>query len=343
MFRRLSVAVLLMCIGVGCQAQSLTVANSPFSPSNQAAQAGVDIMRPVGALRFTASGGNVDINSIAFTLQGTGAWTTDCSASDGFQLWVDDGDAIFNATDSQVFAAGPTLPTLNAIFSPALSVSPSTPTDIWVVIHILSSAGQSLPTTFSVAVSSASDVSVAGGATVTLGSPAPSSAELSIVLFFVSTFDPLRGGSFGPDITITGSGFTPPVLVTIAGVPCSGTASVNAQNTIITGIKPGQIPSNSNLPITISTGLLGPITLTQTFDASSRGAGTGPDCTTSEDLPFGFQFGFVELAIALVAVHAVRARFAMRSSQSQPESADRPCGQHAGPSGAAGHWPKRGA
>jgi hypothetical protein len=85
------------------------------------------------------------------------------------------------------------------------------------------------------------------------------------VTFAVTSFTPvvdrLAGGAA---ITINGSGFALPVVVTVDGNPCDGTAVVNAGGTEITGLT---VPAGTGngLAIVLTTNSLAPQTLTQTF------------------------------------------------------------------------------
>ncbi len=311
----LLLAAILFC-GV-CMGQTLTISNAPFAPATQATQAGVDIVRAIGAFRFAASGGAVDVTAISFALQGTGNWATDCGSTDGFQIWRDDGDGVFGTPDVQLFVGGVTGSSITVPFSPSLTIPNASNVDLWIVTHIPASTGQSLPKSFSTAIVNPSDTTVSGSASVQFGTPVPTSTEFSIVLFFVTTFSPLQGRG-GQDITITGSGLTPPVSVTIAGVFCTGTASVNGSNTVVTGLTaPGPLPQQSALAITITTGLLGPITLTQTWDGDTHGGHTGPDCSTSENTVTRAPLGLaVSLAILLVpAFRKLRRRILARRTE----------------------------
>jgi MYXO-CTERM domain-containing protein len=90
-----------------------------------------------------------------------------------------------------------------------------------------------------------------------------------VVDFSVDDFTPTVGlFAGGASIKIEGTGFALPITVTIGGVPCTGTASVDVAGTLISGLS---VPSGtgSNLAIVLTTNNLPPKTLTQTFRYSN--------------------------------------------------------------------------
>jgi hypothetical protein len=244
---------------------ALTVLAGPGTPADLLRKSGTAFVHPIMNLRLGASNNSVDVNGITFTTAGTGTLASSVTAT-GFQVWLDDGDGAFTAADAVVFQ-GAGAGAVIATFSPPITVSNSGTRDLWVVLDVLSTAGQNaaVPQTFQTVVNATTDVSVAGGVNILFGTPAPQSNVMRLVDFFVSNFDPvadLPGG--GKDITITGSGFMSPVIVTIDGTVCPGTAVING-GTQITGI---QVPPGTGLDvaITVKSGQLAVETLSQTFD-----------------------------------------------------------------------------
>jgi hypothetical protein len=180
------------------------------------------------------------------------------------------------------------------------------------VLNVLSSAGGSPFDTFMAAVESAADVnSLTAGGIVKLGMLTPASGELRVVDFQVNDFTPtvdlFAGGGL---IKIEGSGFALPVTVTIGGIPCTGTAIVDAAGTQISGL---EVPAGtgSNLAIVLTTNNLPPRTLTQTFRYSSvlpnlntdgTAAPSSDGCVAIAAAPLSF------LALPVLAIAAFRRR-----------------------------------
>ncbi len=264
-----------------CAAQSLTVTAAPFSPASAGVEAGVAFTKEVVAFRFSAAGGAFTLNGFTLTNGGSGNWATELSGVNGVEVWRDDGDGVFSsATDLSLFQGVGAQPSVTATLSSAQNIAAGNAADFWIVLNFLASAGGSVPTTFSTAISSITDVSASGG-TVQLGSPAPASGTLSVVIFFVIEVQP-GSGSGGESIVVLGSGFTAPVTLEIGGRAAAGTPSISANGTTITGwICPGMGGLSGRVSIVLSTGLLGPTTLSQTWRIpTSDEAGKG--CTTSE-------------------------------------------------------------
>ncbi|MCG3185053.1 MAG: hypothetical protein ICCCNLDF_03235 [Planctomycetes bacterium] len=253
-------------------APAITIGNGPTPPANATLKAGTAQAHVIAKFRLTATNDNVSVTAITFTTAGTGNWATDMSATDGVQVYEDDGDGVFNAgTDTLLFQGAGASPTVTATFTTALQVANSSTKDIWVRVNVLATAGVGAVTsiTYSLSVANASDVQ-AGAVTPLLGTPQPNSSVLSLVDFFVTTFTPLSDGfAGGASITITGSGFATPFTVTIGGVLCAGVPVITG-GTQVTGltVPPG---SGTGLPIVITSGGLAPQTLTQTFGYSSFG------------------------------------------------------------------------
>lgn len=264
------------------EAQTLTVRNFTPSPSNAVAETGTSVLRLIGGFELLASGGNVTVNGITLTTTGSGDWSTDVDQTDGVQFWLDNADMSFDQlTDTLIGTAPGANPTAPVILSGGLNVSSGSSAVLWLVVRTTSIAGASVPETFSAGIGAAGDVSVAGSASVTIGTPAPQSSTLSVVTFFLTSFVPTSGGQ-GQPILVTGSGFTAPVSIAIAGNLCPGTAVISGGGTQITGLVTPGAPGKGDHPIILTTGLLGPRTLSFTFSVGGEGGQTG--CTTTEDV-----------------------------------------------------------
>ncbi|MCC7509847.1 MAG: IPT/TIG domain-containing protein [Planctomycetes bacterium] len=290
---------------------SLSVANGPAVATPATHFAGTAASYVVSRWTLTASNSNVNVNAITITTGGTGNWTSDVDGTSGVAVWRDDGDGAFGATTDTLLYQGAGAGTVIATFTSTLSLSNSSSADLWVRVGLTNTAGAGMATaaeTFTLGIQNASDVSATGGVTVLLSTPAPNSVTLGAIEFFVTTFDPagdLPAG--GKPITITGSGFLSPLTVTIGGVVCPGTPVITG-GTSVTGliVPPG---GGSNLPIVITSGSLGPQTITQRFTYSNVGqvggggggkGGGGGGCETgSNHTPWAV------LLAAMAAVAAV--------------------------------------
>lgn len=247
-------------------ASVLSVANAPTAPGTYTHDSGTALAHPIARFRLTASNDAIDVSAVVLTTAGSGNWTTDVTT---VEVWLDNGDGLFNAgTDTSLFS-GLGGATINALFTGTVTVPNSGTRDLWVVVNLTATAGAGLssPVTFSLSILATTDVTATS--TVVLGTPLPASATLRAVDFFVTSFAPvadiLAGGL---PITIVGSGFIAPVTVTINGVVCPGTAVVTP--TQITGliVPPG---SGTNRPIVLTNSGMAPLTLTQTFSYGSGG------------------------------------------------------------------------
>lgn len=295
-----------LCFAQAVACQTLTATNSTGSPADSASEGGVAFVRAIGAFNFAASGGSVTITSVMLTVGGNGNWSTDIDQTDGVQLWTDNGDLTFSTSlDTLTGSAPGASPTATIGLGGGVNVPSGSSVVLWVVLRVTATAGASVPETFSCSIATAADVAVSGPATVQLGAPAPQSSTLSVVTFFVTTFFPTAGGG-GRPITVTGSGFTSPVTITIGGYPCPGTASVTPDGTQITGLTTPSVPDGTHA-IVITTGLLGPKTISQTFSPGGEGGKTGNSCQTSESFSFGG-------ALILLCLAAAWLRWAIRPS-----------------------------
>ncbi|MCZ7608365.1 MAG: hypothetical protein M5U25_20455 [Planctomycetota bacterium] len=253
---------------------TLTVNAGPANPANTHVMAsGSAFNHTLGQLRLTASNADFTLSGIVLTLGGNGDWVNNISS---LGVYLDDGNGSFDGADTQLFSGAAGAGSISCGFSANLTVGQATSEDLWVVIAVASTAGGSPSESFDARIQSTTDVQTVTAGNVALGTNPPVSGMLHVITYSVTGFTPLQDSfSGGKPITITGSGFALPVTVTIGGVICTGTASVDATGTQITGLfVPGG--SGSSLPITLDTNNLGPQTLSQTFSYTlSIGVGGG--------------------------------------------------------------------
>ncbi len=298
-------ATVVLLAACSVSGQQLTVSLSTNSPAAAGVQGGTAFSQELAALTLTASGGAVMVDGITVTVSGTGDFANDIDPSTGLSVWQDDGDGSFNsALDTSLGATGGASATITVNFTSTLTVPDATSVELWIVGDFLASAGASIPDTYQVSVANAGDVNVQTPATVSLGTPAPDSTVLSVVIFFVTSFSPASGYRNLP-FEITGSGFTPPVSVSIGGIDL-GTGSVNGANSFASGWTTPNLGPSGDYPVVVTTSLLGPITLAQTYHHSeviddADGAGTG-DCSTRDS---STSASLVFLLTALAVLFAV--------------------------------------
>jgi len=251
----------------------LTVGSAPGAPiATVVEKTGADFGYHLGSYVMSASNGDISVSGVQLKMTGTGDWVNDVSASNGVQLYLDDGDGQFDAaSDSLLGESGGDLGLLSFTFSPALNVPNGESLTLFLHINVLGSAGKSTPSTYVASFTSPTSVGVPTGVNVLLGTPAPSSASLTIIEYFISLITPtsVAPGTSEQDIVIEGSGFTSPVTLTIGGVYAGGFAQVSPDGTMITGLT---VPEHTGtgLEIVLSTGLLGPRTLTQKFSYATE-------------------------------------------------------------------------
>ncbi|MBK9973678.1 MAG: IPT/TIG domain-containing protein [Planctomycetes bacterium] len=272
---------------------TLTVNAGPTNPTIVAREqnaAGFTVM--VGQFRLSASNANFTVAGFTLSTSGNGNWAANLDAATGVQVWRDDGDGSFNATDTQLFAGAGATPSVSCVFGSNLTINMNTNEDLWVVLNVLASAGASPSETFSSQIAAPADVnSLTGGGQVLFGTAAPTAATLKVITYAFTSFTPVTSlPAGGGAITITGSGFALPVTVTIGGVNCGGGAVVNAAGTQITGLT---VPAGAgqNLAIVLTTNNLAAKTLSQTFSYSNvvviggggggRGGGGGGGCAAT--------------------------------------------------------------
>lgn len=288
-------------------ASALTITLGPASPTAATVEGGVAFAYTMAQFRFTATNNNCTINSMILTNSGSGSWVTHLQTP-GVEIYQDDGNGIYDGspTDTLVFSGNGNVPTLNCTFTTPVTVPNAQSRDLWVRVLFAANAGTSIPETYRTAVAAAGDVN-ATGATSILGTPAPTSALCSVVLFNVASMTPSYDiMSGGANIVLSGSGFLAPLTLTINGVLCPGTPVINVNGTQVTGLK---VPagSGSNLTVVLNNGALGAKTLTQTFSyttgstigsgGGAGGGGGGGGCSTDAE-----SGALWLLALALVSV-----------------------------------------
>ncbi|MBX3475613.1 MAG: hypothetical protein KF754_14650 [Planctomycetes bacterium] len=291
---------------------TLTVNAGPANPTTiTVEQTAAAFQRMIGQFRFTASNDDFVVTGLTLTLGGNGDWVNNLNATSGVELYRDNGNGTFDGTDTLVFSGAGGVGTVVAAFSASQTVNMGTSMDLWLVLNVLATAGGSPAEVFNAQIASGAAVSTTTSGNVLIGTVAPVSADLRVVTFSVTNFTPLLAlPAGGTAITITGTGFALPVTLTINGVICPGTPSVNAGGTQITGLLV-PVGSGTNLPIVLNTNNLGPKTLTQTFSYStvttggSGGGGGGGGGGCSAGMPVA---PLALLAPTLIALFGLRRR-----------------------------------
>ncbi len=295
---------------VGAAALSVTL--GPASPGAATVEGGALFSYTMAQLRFTATNNNCTINAVTLTNSGSGSWVTHLQVP-GVELFLDDGNGVYDGapTDTLLFSGAANVPGMNCTFTTPVNVINAQFEDIWVRVHFAANAGTSIPETYRTAIAAASDVNATGAVTV-LGTPAPTSALCSVVLFNVASmtpsYDTMSGGA---NIVLSGSGFLAPLTLTINGVLCPGSPAINSNGTQVTGLK---VPAGSgaNLVVVLNNGALGAKTLTQTFSYTAGGTiggggsgagGGGGGCTTGDETG---ALWLAALALASIAGALVR-------------------------------------
>jgi MYXO-CTERM domain-containing protein len=242
----------------------LGVSNGPNQPDPVVHVAGTAANVVAAQFRLHALNGPVDVTGFTLTTAGTGDWTSDVDATSGVQIYRDNGDGIFSAADALLFQGGGGA-TVNATFTSVLDLEVGETADLWVIIGLTANAGSgnsAAPETFSVSIANTTDV--VATETAVFGTLPPNGITVGAIEFGVATFAPLNDQpAGGASITISGSGFIDPVIVTIGGTPCIGTAVVTG-GTSVSGLT---VPmgAGTDLEIVIQSGTLPPQTLSQTF------------------------------------------------------------------------------
>src|SRR5690606_27872422 len=261
----------------------LSVANGPNQPSPATHASGATGSLVAAQFRLNALTGATTVNGIDFTTTGSGDWTSDVAS---VSIHEDNGDGIFNAADDTQLDTQPGSALITSSFTHNMAVGQIT--DLWVVIHFTATAGDGVsatPETFSLAIANVTDVNAT--APVDFGSPAPQGITVGAIEFRVDTFEPATGQTAGNQaLTIQGSGFMLPLLVTIGGTVCPGTPAISG-GTQVAGLT---IPAGfgTNLPIVVRSGTLPPQTLTQTFsytspkDSAPPKVDSGGGCSTGQ-------------------------------------------------------------
>ena len=255
---------------------TLSVNAGPANPADAYVEFSGAFTHTLGEYRLTASNDNFTVSGVTLTLGGNGDWVNNIGQ---LRMYLDNGNGTFDGADTQLFAGSAGVASINCTFSTNVTINAGTSSDLWAVIDVAATAGGSPSESFDARIQSPADVQQVTAGNVLIGSQTPQSGMLHVIIFATTGFTPVTdafaGGAF---ITITGSGFALPTSCTINGVPCTGTATVNATGTTITGLRvPGG--SGSGLTIVLTTNNLGPKTLTQTFkyqgNISSGGGGGG--------------------------------------------------------------------
>jgi hypothetical protein len=290
---------------------TLTIRNSSNQPVSVTHITGTAETYMLGRFVIEAVNASVDISQIVLTGDGNGDWAAWLDAADGVQIWLDNGDGVFDAaTDTLLYSSGGS-DVITAAFAPALHVPNATSVDLFIRVHLNDQAGAGAatgPATFQYSVASVGDVSATpAAAQVTFGTPAPETRTISMVEFFVTSVTPVRDHvDGGADITIVGSGFMTPLIVRIGGVSAVGTPVIS-NGTQVTGIRvpPG---SGRDHEITIESGNLPIYTYPETFRYTTTTGGTGGGGGGGGGCAAGLPATPALAALLLPALAAIRRR-----------------------------------
>jgi hypothetical protein len=232
----------------------------------------------------------------------------------GMQMWLDDGDGTFSNTSDTLLAQGPGAANVTLSPSPVLTVPHAGTREVWVVVNLLATAGVGAAAqadTYSFGIAGPSSLNVSGTPTIIVSTTAPpTSAQLRVIDFFVTDFQPLNDVlAGGAAITITGSGFISPVTVRIDGVVCPGTPIIGGGGTMLTGLTvPNRISVGKNLNIDITSGGLPAEVLTQKFEYKVKGSEGGERSTGSTGCTGGHGAGWMLALFGALGVIASRRR-----------------------------------
>ncbi len=293
---------------------TLTVLAGPANPALVTVeQSAANFTSMIGQFRFSASNADFTVSGLTLTVGGNGDWVNELSATNGVEIWQDDGNGSFDAGDTLRFAGAGSAGSVTCGFTANVTVAGGNSVDFWVVLNVLAAAGGSPSDTFSASINATTDIATVTTGNVLLGTPLPNTGTLHVVTYSFTNITPVASlPAGGNPITITGSGFALPVTLTINGVTCPGTAVVNAGGTQITGltVPPG---SGSGLAIVLTTNNLPPKTLPQTFNyqnvvnvgaGGGGGGGGGGGCAAETGA------GATVILLALLAVATRRRKAA---------------------------------
>jgi hypothetical protein len=254
----------------------LTIRNSSQQPQAMNHLKGTAETYMLGRFTIEAVNASVNISQIVLTGTGDGDWSGWLDPVDGVQIWLDNGDGVFDAaTDTLLYSTGGS-DVITAAFAPDLHVANATSVELFIRVHLNDQAGAgaaAAPATFQYSVASTSDVSATpSAAQVVFGSPDPETRTISMVEFFVTSISPVRDTpDGGAEITVVGSGFLTPFVMRIGGIAVDGTPVIS-NGTQVTGIR---VPEGQgrDLEITINSGTLPTYVHGETFRYTTT---TGP-------------------------------------------------------------------
>jgi hypothetical protein len=296
---------------------AVVVSNGPGRPSVVTHNSGSVAAYAVAQFRLKAVNEPADISGLVLTAGGTGDWVADVDSTTGVQVYIDNGDGMFDGADTLLFQGGGA-PVVPVTFAPLISVQPATPIDLWVVINLTSTAGHgaiSAPDTFTLSISNAADVFASS--IVVLSSPVPSTTLLGAIEFRVDEFSPLTASLKGSaPITLKGSGFLAPFEVKIGGVVCPGTPIITG-GTLVEGLRvpPG---TGDGLAIEITSGTLPTQLLPMSFaySASSDDDSKNEDdgACTARCFPYSPWLTAIAVALAVCVSTSLQRRCRLKAA-----------------------------
>jgi hypothetical protein len=124
----------------------LTVRNSGTQPNAVTHFKGTAETYMLGRFTIDAVNASVDISQIVLTGDGNGDWAAWLDAADGVQIWLDNGDGVFDAaSDTLLYSSGGS-DVVTAAFAPALHVANATSVELFIRLHLNDQAGDGAAT-----------------------------------------------------------------------------------------------------------------------------------------------------------------------------------------------------
>jgi hypothetical protein len=137
--------------------------------------------RELGAIRLLAAGSQVQVQGFVFTGVGSGDFGTDLAGEISIQVWADNGDEQFAPSTDALLGQSPGNSTaMSVALNVPLSVDPGSPRDLWVaIVYPRIAETDEYSRTYAVSLEQPGDV-ITSGASVTIGTPMPATAPLTV-------------------------------------------------------------------------------------------------------------------------------------------------------------------
>ena len=143
------------------------LSHGPSNPSARLVGGGSAATQVLAQFRVFTTGTANMVDYIDLDPLGTGDWVNDLDATNGVEVYLDDGSGSFDAGDTLLFA-GPGAASISATFTTAVTLPSGGAADFWIVLNLLATAGAATPETFQCEVTD-----FGGGATIKLLSSTP--------------------------------------------------------------------------------------------------------------------------------------------------------------------------